>query len=155
MDDGVFSWKQEGVLSLWRYTEFRNKFGGWHLTGNDAGVESLLSLLRLLAGDPGAYRTVTVTPPSASILRVPNYQQGDALWAAPSKWRLQCAPSGNADTWKFPLELEPAALTISEAYLPALIAGLDGIPKGEGDFCIGRPGQGNLALWFWWWPGAA
>ena len=155
MTDDVYSWKQDGVISLWQYTEFRNKFGGWHLSANDAGIESLTRLLRLLSGAPNAHRTVAVTPPSPSVLRVPNYQQGDALWSAPAKWRLQCSPANAPDTWIFPGELEPATLTVGGAFIPELLASLQGIPKGEGDFCIGQPGQGNLALWFWWWPRAA
>ena len=155
MAANVFSWKQEGVISLWRYTEFRSKFGGWHLSANDAGVKSLISLTRLLSGASDTHRTITVTPPSASVLRVPNYQQGDALWSAPGKWRLQCAPHTASDTWVFPPELEPATLTVGGAFIAELLAALDGISKGEGDFCIGRPGQGNSALWFWWWPSAA
>ena len=152
MTDGLFSWKQHGVISLWQYTEFRNKFGGWHLSANDAGVTSLVSLLQLLSNAPGTHRTIVVTPPSASALRVPNYQQGDALWSAPAKWRLQCAASS---AWDFPPELEPATLTVGGEFLSEFIAALEGIPKGEGDFSVGRSGQGNLALWFWWWPSAA
>lgn len=155
MAASVHTWKQEAVISLWRYTEFRDKFGGWHLSANDAGVSSLISLVQLLSDDSDSYRTIKLTSPSASVLRVPNYQQGDALWSAPTKWRLQCMPRTAPDTWEFPRELEPATLTVGGVFLPEFIAALQGIPKGEGDFCIGRQGQGNLALWFWWWPSAA
>ena len=142
------SWKQEGTVSLWRYTEFPKKFGGWHITANSDGISSLLALLQLLAGTPGAYRTVAVIPPSPAVLRVPNFQKGDALWSAPAKWRLQCT---SEDTWQFPLELEPATLTVGGKFLQQLEAGLRGIPKGEGDFGIGL----SPPLYFWWWPRSA
>jgi len=155
MNVGAFSWKQEGVISLWRYKEFPKKFGGWHLSGNDAGIKSLLALLQLLADNPSVFRTVKTTPPSASLLRVPNFQQGNAPWVAPSKLHLQCAPPEAPDTWEFPAELEPATLTVGGAFLPELVSALEGIPKGKGDFCIGRAGQSSSRLCFWWWLGAA
>jgi hypothetical protein len=50
------------------------------------------------------------------------------------------------DTWQFPLELEPATLTVGGKFLRQLEAGLRGIPKGEGDFGIGL----SPPLYFWW-----
>ena len=154
MTADVLSWKQEGVISLWRYTEFPKKFGGWHLSGTDAGVASLKALLRLLVAAPGIHRTISVTPPSPAVLRVPNFQQGDAKWVAPSKWQISCTPSSNPRDWEFPPELEPAKLVIGESHLSRFISALDGIPKGEGDFCIGSPNKVDLPLCFWWWPRA-
>ena len=147
-----YSWKQEGAISLWQYTEFPKKFGGWHVTGDDAGIASLLNLLQLLTDAPGIARTVTITPPTPSVLRVPNFQNGRALWVAPTKWRVQCTA---ADGWLFPPELEPASLTVGGHYVQKLNKGLGGIPKGEGDFCIGQSDSVNLRLCFWWWLGAA
>jgi hypothetical protein len=143
-----YSWKQEGVISLWRYTEFPRKYGGWHLTADSAGVSSLLSLLKQLAGSPHLYRTLTVTPPSPLALRAPNFQQGRAAWVAPAKWQIRCVL---AECWQFPASLEPAMLTVGGEFLQALESGLKGIPKGEGDFGIGN----SDPLYFWWWLGAA
>ena len=153
MDTELHTWKQAGAVSLWRYTEFKHKFGGWHLSADSAGIASLLALVQALQSAPGSHRTISVTPPSDRLLKVPNYQQGAALWAAPKKWQLRF--SAVSATWLFPAQMEPAELCFGREYLPQLVAGLEGIPKGEGDFCIGSPADGNLALWFWWRQGAA
>ncbi len=149
MNSGVHTWEQEGIVSLWRYTEFKNKFEGWHLTANVAGVHSLVALVRALAKEPGAYRTVKITPPSDSALRAPNYSQGRAAWAAPERWQLSCSPIGQA--WEFPPTLVPAAsLTFGEDYAADFVTRLGAIPRGEGDHSIGHQDQEDLALWFWW-----
>ena len=148
----LHSWKQQGVVRLWRYTEFKQKFGGWHLTADDAGVASLLVLLPLLAATPGAHRSVALSPPTAAVLRVPNYSQGRAKWAAPAKWQISASMQPNA--WHFPAT-DPAELTFGAAYLEQLTHALQGIPRGEGDFCIGTDEHANVPLWFWWRPNAA
>jgi len=148
----LHSWKLQGVVRLWRYTEFKHKFGGWHLTADNAGVDSLLELLSLLANAPGEHRTVALSPPTPAVLRVPNYSQGRAEWSAPAKWQISASLA--PDTWLFPAT-DPAELTFGAAYLAQLTAALQGIPRGDGDFCIGSAEQGNLPLWFWWHPNAA
>jgi hypothetical protein len=154
MDDDPLAWKQAGRICLWRYTEFKRKFDGWHLTADEAGAQSLVALLRALAHEPGAHRTVRITAPSRHILQVPNFSQGRAQWAAPEKWRLSCSSIDQA--WEFPATLAPAAsLAFGKDYLSDLVTWLEAIPRGEGDFCIGRQTHGNLALWFWWYPKAA
>jgi hypothetical protein len=151
MGTALHSWEQRGVVRLWRYIEFKRKFGGWHLTADDAGAESLATLVSLLHASPDSYRTVTVTPPSPAVLRVPNFQQGHALWEAPTKWQIRSSTS--ASTWDFPSYANPAKLTFGANYVSRLVEGLRGIPHGGGDFCIGRTEDDNLALWFWWQPG--
>jgi hypothetical protein len=47
-----------------------------------------------------------------------------------------------------------ASLAFGKDYLSDLVTLLEAIPRGEGDFCIGRQTHGNLALWFWWYPKA-
>jgi hypothetical protein len=153
MDSELHSWKQSGAISLWRYTEFQKKFGGWHLSADDAGIRSLLQLLNVLQTDPESHRTVTITPPSAALLRVPNFQQGKAKWVAPEKLQLQVASA--PDTWEFPEALDPARFTVGSSYLQELIRALEGIPRGEGDFAMGSKQQGKLRLCFWWWLDAA
>jgi hypothetical protein len=153
MASPLHDWKQRGVVRLWRYTEFTSTFGGWHMTADDSGSQSLLELLPLLAAVPGEHRTVAVTAPSASVLRVPNFQRGDAQWTAPKKWRVRCDPA--ADSWYFPAEDELVELSFGASYLQMLSESIRGIPRGEGDFSIGAEKDGNLPLWFWWHPNAA
>jgi hypothetical protein len=136
------------MISLWRYTEYPRKFCGWHLTADNAGVASLVSLIDLLrTSDEPDFRTVSITPPSPRILRAPNFQGGDAQTTSPLKWRI--SHSAKSETWDFPPGLDPASLSIGDAYIPKLIAGLEGIPRGMGDYAIG--GRDLPArLCFWW-----
>ena len=148
MTQNLKTWKQRGWVSLWRYTEFQNKFGDWHITASDEGVSSLLELIELMRENQTAeYRTVAITAPTKNILRVPNYQGGEALVASLTKWRITVQP-GSDDIWSFPKSLDPANLLIGGSYVSQLVSGLQGIPRGEGDFSIGQ-GK-DERLWFWW-----
>ena len=148
MASGLNSWKQDGAVSLWRYTENPRKFGGWHITADSAGVASLVTLINLLRqSDPDQYRTISITAPSTRTLRVPNFQRGDAPTVSPDKWRISLAP-GTEDVWSFPVALDPAALTVGGLYVAKLIAALEGIPRGEGDYSIGAGKGTTLSLWW-------
>ena len=153
MESELHSWKQRGLISIWRYTEFAKAFGGWHLSANDEGIRSLLQLVPALQAAPNLYRTLTITPPSKRLLRVPNYQQGRAKWEAPAKLQLRFA--SDPGVWELLEDAELPQFTIGDEYLPELIRGLEGIPKGDGDYSIGPMQRGQTRLWFWWWLDAA
>jgi len=82
-----------------------------------------------------------------------NHCNRSSGWRSPSKLRLSL--SATASEWSFPESLEPAALTLGSEWIPTLRQGIAGIPRGEGDYSIGKAGGGNLQLWFWWQPVAA
>jgi hypothetical protein len=144
------AWKQTGRISLWRYTENERNYPGWHLNGDEAGCRSLAKLLDALAADGEGGRTLVVSAPTESQLRAPNNKSGRALWVSPEKVRVVL--SASPAEWSFPSELAPAVLTVGSSWLDQLREGLEGIPKGRGDFSIG--GNGSLPLWFWWAPGS-
>jgi hypothetical protein len=141
-------WKQQGTVSLWRYTENERNYPGWHLNADPVGCTSLLALLEELAHSEGTHRTIQLKPPSASQLAVPNNQGGGAAWLAPA--RLRVSISDVPATWEFPADLKPATLTIGFDWLTALREGIAGIPQGFGDYSIGSRKSGSLSLWFWW-----
>jgi hypothetical protein len=141
-------WKQQGNVSLWRYTENERNYPGWHLNADRTGCLSLLALVEELAHTPGSHRSVQLSEPSSSQLRVPNNKGGRAAWLAATKLRLSC--SAQADTWEFPPDLDPASLTVGSEWLEPLRAGIAGIPEGRGDHSIGHRRNGSLPLWFWW-----
>ncbi|MET0550068.1 MAG: hypothetical protein ABW002_12455 [Xanthomonas sp.] len=138
-------WTQSGRISVWRYLENERNYPGWHLNADPAGSQSLLELLHTLAADGTGSRAITVTAPSKAELVVPNNRRGRAAWVAPEKLRLTLSTAN--DQWSFPLDVAPAVLEIGSAWLAALREGIAGIPKGQGDYCIGR---GSHSLWFWW-----
>jgi hypothetical protein len=143
------AWKQSGKVSLWYYTENERSFPGWHLTADRVGCESLIALLDALAAEGiAASRLVEVRPPSKAQLGIPNNKSGLAAWKAPNKLRI--AFSENPQEWSFPLDLDPAVLTIGSDWLAPLREGISGIPHGHGDYSIGPTGKGSPGLWFWW-----
>lgn len=143
------SWKQSGTVSLWHYTENERNYPGWHLTADAAGCASLVALIDALAADGiSASRTVDITPPSKAQLGVPNNKSGLAAWRAPSKFRISF--SATPAEWLFPLDLDPAVVTVGSDWLAPLREGILGIPRGHGDYSIGPAGKGNSRLWFWW-----
>ena len=141
-------WKQEGRISLWRYTANERNYPGWHLNADKAGCASLLALLQELTGSPGAQRTVQISAPGPAQLSVPNNQGGRAPWLAPEKLRVSCC--SEPQMWGFPPDSEPACLTVGASWLEPLRLGIRGIPEGRGDFSIGSGKNGSLPLWFWW-----
>ena len=139
------SWKQQGSISLWRYTENERNFHGWHLNADLAGCQSLVTLFEALAADgPSASRTVNLTRPTTAVLAVPNNRGGTAKFKSPEKLRI--AFSSDPGQWSFPPQLEPAEFSYGYEWLSPLCKGVNGIPQGDGDYSIGH----DLPLWFWW-----
>jgi hypothetical protein len=143
------AWKQEGVVSLWRYSERQRNFPGWHLSADHDGVASLLSLLKALGEtESGIARTVSLTPPSHATLAVPN--NGNARWLAPE--RLRVSRSDDPAMWCLAAWSDPAELIAGLTWLAKLSSGIADIARGHGDYSIGDSKNGNLQLWFWWQP---
>ena len=141
-------WKQNGRICLWRYTENRRSYRGWHLSADVDGCASLLSLLEQLPSATAVYRTLQITVPSAAQLCVPNNRAAD--WLAPSRLRIEWARQ--PATWLLPEALDLAQLTLGANWLTPLRAGIADIATGRGDYSIG---DREARLWFWWWPNGA
>lgn len=135
-----------GSVSLWRYTENERNYPGWHLSADTSGAASLRSLLADLEVS-GGYRTVSITPPSEALLRVPNNRGGKAAWQAPGRWRIHylSAPE-ESRSWRVGEDTDTKVLSAGKAWLAEFRAGIEGVEKGKGDYSIGVPSP-----WFWWW----
>ena len=139
------SWKQQGSIYLWRYTENERNYPGWHLSADPAGCQSLVALFEALAADgPSAFRTIDLTAPTTAILSVPNNRSGTAKFKSPKKWRIGF--SKDPSHWSFSQQLESAEFSYGYVWLSPLCKGVNGIPQGHGDYSIG----GDPRLWFWW-----
>jgi hypothetical protein len=148
------SWKQDGAISLWRYTENERNYPGWHMSADARGCASLSTLFQSLAADGDlAARTVVLQPPPKTVLAVPNNRGGRARHKAPAK--LCISFSKDNEQWSFPPTLEPAGLIFGYDWLAPLRDGLDAAAGGQGDYSIGHDRYGSLPLWFWWRAGAA
>jgi hypothetical protein len=145
----VDAWKQHGTVYLWHYLENERNYPGWHFTADAEGVASVSALFKALRGhSTPAYRTVVVSQPTPSILGVPNNKSGAARWFAPDKWRITYLPdTEQANTWTFQSDNKIARLSLGSAMVPQLIAGVEDVAQGKGDYCIGLA---NSELWFWW-----
>ena len=143
-------WHQHGTISLWRYIDNPRSYFGWHLSADAVGCSSLLDLLQsLVTSQESVYRTVQVTPPSATLLQVPNCRS--AKWVALSKWRIGVEQSENArELWRVETEEDLVHLTLGRDTILELIHGVEAISRGEGDYSIG--GNDRDSLWLWWWP---
>jgi hypothetical protein len=145
--DQIYRWQQEGTISLWHYRVNTRSFRGWHLSADDAGCRSLLSLVdALVAAPPGTMRTVRLTAPSTQLLSVPN-NRGSSV-DAPTRLRLLSA--GANDAWRWDLEDARLTLELGANHAFALKRGLLDIAAGNGDYNM-APNNNADPLWFWWW----
>ena len=156
MTHATHAWKLTGRVYLWRYRENTRNYPGWHLSTDRPGGASLLELFSLLpSASTPVYRTVPLTPPSQSVLAVPNNRGGFARIWAPTKWRVAFDPSSAAaNTWAFPAGADPAVLTFGSSYLAPLVRGVSDILRHTGDYSIAcesdDPSESSRELWFWW-----
>ena len=141
------SWKQSGLVYLWRYTANEKNFPDFHLTADAAGVASLAELFGVLgSAEAGETRTVAISAPSASELAVPNNRGASTI--SPS--RLRVAVSEHRDHWQLEARTEAAVLCVGQSWLPRLKEATLRIRGGQGDFSIGKASSSSMQLWFWW-----
>jgi len=148
-------WKQRGLISLWKYRENTHNYPGWNLTADKVGVESLLELCNELSSCISRcdYHTISVTTPTASVLRIPNNKYDKAKWIAPRKWVIRYVSGSEASKqWMFSQDAqETVTLELGYGYMQQFIAGLIDIADAKGDYSIGKTYKEDR-LWFWWWP---
>jgi hypothetical protein len=137
-------WKQTGNVYLWRYKDDSKKFLGWHMTADEEGAMSFVSLVDIfLQSDTDARRTVRLTIPIEREVSVPNFNRK----ADPAeKLVLEIVAKENS-LWSLSGKGKKITLRVGRSHLLTLRDGIDGIEKGKGDYCIGEKGQ---ELWFWW-----
>lgn len=143
----AYAWKQNGHISLWRYTQNERNYPGWHLAADDKGYRSLFELLEALASDAKGTRTIHLVTPSQSQLLIPNNQGGLATWVSPT--RLRVAHSDSPTDWFFPPDLEPASLKLGLDWSHSMRQGIAWVPSNRGDYSIGTRECGNFRLWLW------
>ena len=91
------SWKQAGLLHIWRFTENVKNYPGWHLATDGAGHASFVDLLTRLRSttESGASRTVHSTSPSSEVLARVNNRRSPVV----SPTRVRVVSSDVADHW--------------------------------------------------------
>ncbi len=73
MTNSIYQWSQRGHIYLWKYLSNTKNFPGYHMSWDEEGKSSLLSLLECMAAQPeGESRSINLSAPSKEILLVPN-----------------------------------------------------------------------------------
>lgn len=155
-DNGVHMWKPRGHIYFWRYPDAYRDYPGWHLSADLEGAASLLELIAAFQASPVACcRTLHLSPPTQSVLRVPNNGNGKAHAWSPRRLRITFDP-GDAATgnWNLVLDQDAAVLSLGERYLALFKTGVLDIEHGRGDYCIGghkrEAPRERTCMWFWW-----
>ena len=144
----VNNWKQKGNIYLWRYAGNPKNYSGWHLTGDNEGVESLLELLGLmLEENSGSNRTFRLSKPGMDITSVVGCRD---RMIAESKVKF-CYEVSEATELNINPNSDDFEIVINRNSTNHLIFGLKDVKNGKGDYSTG---QKQNKLWFWWAPHA-
>lgn len=146
------NWKQQGVISLWRY-QYPDDiyYPNWHLTADMIGCHSLLLLLKAFEKDQKENsKIIKITKPDNDILSVPNNRVGVAQCDVPEE--LNIIYSKQADKWEFSVGLDPAQLIIGKNWIAEIKWAIDGIMTGESNSWIGSNDGKEELLWYWRYP---
>lgn len=139
-------WRQQGLVSLWRYVGANHSYKGWHLSADVDGRRSLLALLNTFSdGSYVPHRTVSMSTPSKALLAVP----GRMFSGVESVSKLRLASSAAPTEWLLTASLGEVSLTVGEAWRGKLCDAISALSMGDGDFRIG-PEDREQGIWFWW-----
>jgi hypothetical protein len=76
-------------LHFWRYTENERNYLGWHFMVDAAAGQSVAALAGYLETEGSdRSRVLVITPPSKTVLSIPNNKGGLAAWESPGKLRV-------------------------------------------------------------------
>lgn len=129
-------------IFLWRYVDPPRSYAGWHFTGTATGCRVFGDILRMLRPDRVPSRSVPLSEPAERELSVPN---GPVQFVAFD--RLRVTHTATAADWSIEEEGSEIELSLGSDEMIRLLAALDDIRIGRGDYTIGSEAQ---PLWIWW-----
>ena len=136
-------WKQSGNIYIWTYQDNPKNYPGWHMSGNDAGCNSISKLLEaFIDSPPEVIRTVQLSIPTDKQFSVPNCNSKPI-----PETKFMIKKSGNPNSWVLENVDGKLQLEIGTVYLSKFISGIADIQQQKGDYFIGSTQQ---ELWFWW-----
>jgi hypothetical protein len=121
-DPVVARWKQKGRVHLWRYKQPSRNNSGWHLAADEAGCDSVLQLLELMANArwPGRQSIMVSAPEERMTVGVAPPGKG-RTWLAPQEWLLHHPKGAVADDhWQWTATETQAVLAVGLARLREL-----------------------------------
>lgn len=148
MPTAVNDWKQQGRVFVWRYPPHRRKHEGWHLTADAGGCDSLARLIEAMRAAPRpTRRTVRTSRATAPVWAVPNF--GEPRKETPPPLTLRFEPGFTDLT--LTEEDGRLVLRIGHARADELVAALEDVGRGGGDYALAPHERGaGPRLWFWW-----
>jgi len=140
----VYTLSQNMKICIWRYKDNTRNYPGYHLSADAEGCRVLRERLNQIRD----YEVFALTPPDMGVLAVPNNQGGRARYFEGRKLQVHTSASLAPNTFRWEEQGTTFILTCSQEQIARILAGVDDIEKGEGDYSIG--GGDDQALWFWW-----
>lgn len=136
------AWRQVGNVYLWRFTENLRNYPGWHLATDEAGLVSLVDLLRRLrvSEESGASRALQLSQPTSEVLAVPNNRRSPVV--APERARIR--RHMDDEHWAFDEANDSVSLSVGRRHLDGLLSWL-AHPESAFDTTYGDSPE----LWYW------
>ena len=136
-----------GRICLWRYRERTRNYPGFHLSADHTGATQLIARLASLAkARAGQIANVTLDPPTADVLAIPNNR--DASVAAYRHWDIVVDPRFDPERLHFTVVGDRVRTELSPVQVESLAAGVEDIRQRRGDYSIGDDEEHQI--WFWW-----
>jgi len=129
-------------IFLWRYVDPPRSYAGWHFTGTATGCRVFGDILRALHPERVPSRSVPLSEPAERELSVPDCSAQVIAFD-----RLRVTHTTSAADWSIEEEGSEIELSLGSDGMTRLLAALDDIRIGRGDYTIGREEQ---PLWIWW-----
>ena len=150
MNYQIDKYKITGKIYVWKFRENQRNFPGWNLTVNDECAMGLNRLFELMEqSEFPSKKSIKTTTPTYNQLRVPNNLNGKAKWESKPTITLNYKKYENENLWEIIEEDDRIELRFGTAKMKELKKGINGIPKGEGDYGICDDQDENIFN-FWW-----
>ena len=134
------------MLSIWEYRENKRNYPGFHIAGNDSGIDNIARKLKSIKANKIA---ILLSPVTNKMLKAPNNKAGKAKIKSYSRLVIEQSMAKN-DIFTITGKDHGIMIKASRKRINEIAKSLIGTKRGDGDYCIGAPKTG--LLWFWWIP---
>lgn len=141
---------------LWTYSENRRNYPGWHLSIEPAQQNKIIAALEeLRVVRPRRRGAVFLArPPTGSVLKIPNNRLGAAGWKFARRMHVNMPADYPVSYWELLNDGDAVRIGLGIDMLHKLIASIQKLCEGIGDFGIGPPESSPRceAEWLTFWP---
>ena len=155
-DPLIEHWKQRGRICLWRFPDQTRNYPGWEFWADAAGCLSLIDLLGLMLASPWTAKKTIELADASSVVMLPG-NPATEKWRSPKAFTIHYPKDKVPDNhWKWEGSLVRPLLKLGRARVEELMAAMESVSKGVGDFCIHVDDQSlhgfefeKMSIWFW------